>query len=699
MNNETINTAYQIFTKEIVNINPSLDKNNIIKAIKYIESISIENHIISIETAKLLAYLEYDQDTIITAILLQIPKNKIQEISDIFGNRISLLLEKYFLMGNIDSISNKNSAQKLHMANVRQMILGMINDPRIISIKLAERYCALGYLQNTKQDTYEASQVVMDVYAPLANRLGIGSLKWRLEDIAFKNINPEHYYAIHNEIESSSEKREAIIDKLIAEIKSEIEKSQIKKFKITGRAKHIYSIYKKMQKKNLSLHNIFDAIAIRIYVQTIDECYETLSILQSCWNTINSEYDDYIAKPKSNGYQSIHLTLLEQKQAFEVQIRTLSMHEHAEFGVAAHWMYKTEQKLHSANENSIKKLRSILEWKNIFQEKYLSKHNIDTNKIYVFSPSGDAYALSKDSTPIDFAYSIHTDIGHMCAGAKVNGKIVPLSYKLQNADQINILTNKQHKPSRDWLTYANKYVKTSKAKQRISQWFSQYDKSSLIEIGKEKLIKRIRSHPDIKESINNCLEKSIFSNLEDLYASIARGDTKISHLLENKEQNRFKRPSSAKTNNTQQALVCGLNNIKTSIAKCCNPKHGSEIVGYITHNNGINIHNAKCRNIKNKQGIQIEKIIQAKWDNSVVDKNIFYLEITTTKSISSLIKSILKLLSKERTTVTNIYSKTNIDTTTTNRFYISTDTPLHICKERIILFAGKNEESIFFMSN
>ena len=521
------------------------------------------------------------------------------------------------------------------------MFLAMAKDIRVVLIKLADRLHNMRTLKYLKRDRQLfISQETLDLYAPLANRLGIYSIKWELEDLAFRYLYPQEYFELVHGIDIKREERLKFIDKIMEEINVALKKENIEA-EITGRAKHLYSIYRKMQRDNKTLDQIYDLFALRILVNSVKDCYAALGVVHDLYNPMPGRFKDYIAVPKPNMYQSIHTTLLGPKGTpFEVQIRTWDMHRVAEFGIAAHWAYKEANKNTKSNvtvtEDKLAWIRESLEWQKDMQdpEEFMKtlKTELFEDEVYVFTPKGDIKVLPAGSTPIDFAYNIHAEIGHRMTGCKINNKMMPIVTKLNNGDIVEVITSDTSKgPSRDWL----KFVKSSSAKTKIQQWFKKAQRAENIEKGKdiiEKEIKKIgMSHSDLfkPDWIQIALDRYKFNSLEDMYASVGFGAISpvkiISRLLEeykkeHKEEDIERKIEELKKVKTETkpskagVVVKGIDNCLVKLSKCCNPVPGDNIIGYITKGRGVTIHRTDCSNINDLLSDE-NRIIDVYWYN------------------------------------------------------------------------------------
>ncbi len=474
------------------------------------------------------------------------------------------------------------------------------------------------------------AQETMDIYAPLANRLGIGQLKWELEDIAFHYTNPEAYKTIANYLSERRVDREQRIKETIKSLQDHLAKANIKA-KISGRAKHIYSIYLKVLRKHTDYKNIYDYSAVRILVPTLDDCYTALSVAHSLFEHIPEEFDDYINNPKPNGYRSIHTAVIgPDGKNLEIQIRTRDMHDEAEHGVAAHWIYKENKTQQSGYEAKITYLRQLLAWhKDVAQQNVNQDKNMDEvleDTVYVFTPAGEIIDLPVGATPLDFAYHIHSGLGHRCRGAKIKGHIVPLTYHLCTGDQVEIITTPHGTPSRDWLNKDFGYLKTSRARAKVSHWFKQQDINQYIESGKNALDRELMRAGIHHPNFEKIASRFNYKNDEALFAAIGHGNLRIAQIVHALQTE----PSPTDLNDkitlpySKHVLIdeakgsmeiAGIHDLLTRIAKCCKPIPGDKVIGYITQGRGVSIHRDDCNNIMHSRVLHDNRIIQVAWDN------------------------------------------------------------------------------------
>jgi len=579
-----------------------------------------------VAVARILSELRLDPATIAAGLLHDVVEDTILDIEDIkaeFGEEIANLVDGVTKLKKLDELEKKSSKEKESRAyeqaeSIRKMFLAMVDDVRVVLIKLADRLHnmrTLGSLPEEKRK--KIAQETLEIYAPLANRLGIWKMKWELEDLAFRYLEPEKYYEIARKLEQRRLDRERFINQAIEILRTHLAKAGIEA-EITGRPKHIYSIYQKMKRKNVDLDQIYDLYGIRIIVKEVKDCYAALGVVHSIWPPIPGEFDDYIATPKDNMYRSLHTAVVGPGgRPMEVQIRTEEMHRVAEYGIAAHWRYKEGTPRDVEFENKIAWLRQILEWR---REVTDAKEFVDSlksdffqDRVFVFTPKGDIIDLPAGSTPIDFAYHIHTELGHRCRGAKVNGKFVPLDYKLKNGDIVEIIAAKKGGPSRDWLNPDLEYVKTSRARQKIRLWFRKQAREESIAQGKALLDKELKKL-GIKLSYEEIAKEFKYESVEDFLAAIGYGDLNPQNIgakllqLESQEETLKVHPSEEKS---PGVTVLGVGDLLTHLAKCCNPVPGDEIIGYVTKGRGISIHRADCPNILQLK--ERERLIKVAW--------------------------------------------------------------------------------------
>ena len=581
-----------------------------------------------LNVAYILAEMHADRDTVCAGLLhdtLEDTHIKKEDIAHDFNQNIASLVDGVTKLSKM----NFSSKQDQNYANTRKIITGITEDVRIIIIKLADRLHNMRTLKYLTRDRQIANaNETMELYAPLANRLGMYSLKWELEDLAFKYLYPEEYRELVEGIDRKREERLQFIDMIMEQIKLSVKKQHIEA-EITGRAKHLYSIYRKMKRDNITLDQVYDLFALRVIVNSIKDCYAVLGIVHELYSPMPGRFKDYISVPKPNMYQSLHTTLIGPKGTpFEVQIRTWDMHRIAEYGIAAHWAYKEASFMGNkkanvkVEEDKLSWLRETLEWQKDMQDpdEFLNtlKTELFEDEVYVFTPKGKIIALPKGSTPIDFAYYIHAEIGNHMTGAKINSKMMPIVTQLKNGDIVEIITSDQSKgPSRDWL----KFIKSSTAKNKILAWYKKNDREENIVKGKDLIEKEIKkigmTHAEIAKSeyIQAALDRYKYSEVDEMYASVGFGaisagkivarmleEYRKDHQTENLEEklevlskDRAYKPKATKTG----IIVKGIDNCLVKLSKCCNPVPGDEIVGYITKGRGVSVHRKDCANVNN----------------------------------------------------------------------------------------------------
>lgn len=686
--------------------NPDADLKLLIKAYNYASSAhenqyrkSGEKYIIHpVEVAKILAELELDVDTIAAGLLHDVIEDTsatFEEIEREFNRDIAILTDGVTKLGKLEY----KSKEETQAENMRKMFLAMGKDIRVILIKLADRLHNMRTMKHmSPEKAIEKSLETIEIYAPIANRLGISKIKLEMEDLALRYLDPEGYYDLVDKIARKKAERDEYIQKVISEIREKLDDSSIEA-DITGRAKHFYSIYKKMKSQNKEFEEIFDLMAVRVLVESVKDCYASLGLVHTIWRPIPGRFKDYIAMPKPNMYQSLHTTVIgPDGEPLEIQIRTWDMHRTAEFGIAAHWKYK-EGKINqeaSDMESKLQWLRQMMEWQKEVSDpkEFMDSLKIDlfTSEVYVFTPKGEVIELPAGSIPLDFAYKVHSDVGNRCVGAKINGKIVPMNYKLQNGDLIEILTSaNSNGPSRDWLNM----VKSSHAKSKIRQWFKKERREENIQKGRELLEREVKrqgySQSEIlKHRYLSPIMKSLsIPNDEDFYAALGYGGITLSQVmpklkekydLDNKDKDKDLKDAKAKKTISEEVsqanipakkiksqdykgvYVKGIDNVLIRFAKCCNPLPGDEIVGYVTKGRGVSIHRADCDNIDINTENPSEKLVEVGWDQNYDSVKSFEVEILIQAyERRGLFVDVSKILADEKIQVNGINARTNRD--------------------------------------
>ncbi len=590
----------------------------------------------SLTVAMILDGVHMDHETLAAALLHDVVEDSDVTLDDIrsqFGDAVAGMVDGVTKMVLIQSYqglndSGKHEKEDLEQAeSLRKMLLAMVDDVRVVLIKLADRthnMRTLGALPERKQK--RIAQETLEIYAPLANRLGMWQIKWELEDLSFRYREPVLYKRIAKMLDERRIDRERYIQDFIDVLSSEVKKAGVKAT-ITGRPKHIYSIYRKMKKKNLDYHQIYDTRGVRVLVDSIPDCYTVLGIAHSLWKYIPGEFDDYIATPKGNNYQSIHTAVFgSEGKVVEVQVRTHQMHEDNELGVAAHWRYKEGAAQDSSFDEKIAWLRQLLEWKDEvsdaseFVEQF--KSEAFESRVYVFTPKGNVVDLVAGATPLDFAYHIHTEVGHRCRGAKVNGSIVPLTYVLNTGEQVEILTIKSGEPSRDWLNADLGYLKGTRARNKVQHWFNLLDHDRNVAAGRALLDKELNRLGLTDVNYEHTARELGYVKLEELCVAIGRNEAKLSRVIKAIQKQyeevgsdddliRPKKESQRASNSN--ITILGVGDLLTQLANCCKPVPGDAVMGYITKGRGVSIHRKDCSHILRYTNQAPERLVEVAW--------------------------------------------------------------------------------------
>jgi GTP diphosphokinase / guanosine-3',5'-bis(diphosphate) 3'-diphosphatase len=665
-----------------------------------------------VEVAGILVNLQMDPVTVAAGFLHDVVEDTsitLKDISNQFNEEVAMLVDGVTKLKKIKFKSKEEQQAENH----RKMFVAMAQDIRCILIKLADRLHNMRTLKHMpKEKQIQKANETLEIFAPLAHRLGISTIKWELEDVSLRYLNPQQYYRIVNLMQQKRAEREEYVQQVMDEMKSKLKEVQIT-VDISGRPKHIYSIYRKMAKQGKQFNEIYDLLAVRIIVQNIKDCYAALGIIHTCYKPMPGRFKDYIAMPKANMYQSLHTTVIGPKgDPLEVQIRTSDMHRVAEYGIAAHWAYKegaTKAPV-SSFENKLTWFREILEWQNdvVDAEEFMESLKVDlfSDMVFVFTPKGDVYELPSGSVPIDFAYRIHTEIGNRCIGAKVNGKMVTLDYRLKTGDIIEILTSKHsYGPSQDWL----KITQSSHAKNKIRQWFKREKREENVAKGKELVEKEIKNRGyDLKEiftteNLQYVAQKYNFAGEEDMYAAVgyngitaAQIATRLTDKVRRKKEqdpdnselmdairDSADKPE-VKRRTDSGIVVKGIDNMLIRLSKCCNPVPGDDIVGYITKGRGVSVHREDCVNVHNEDA-QV-RLLPVEWEGNLEQPKNYNVDIEINGfDRRGLLNEVLHAVAETKTNITAVSGKSDRNKMATISMSISIHNVSHLQKvvERI----------------
>ena len=639
-----------------------------------------------------LALLRVDSDTLVAGMLQFVPDyldGYKEELQTAFNPTVAHLVEGVARMGRIPTLGTRDNGgtadRSAQVEALRKMLLAMAEDIRVVIIALADRMQTMRYVAvNSIPERMEVAHETLDIFAPLANRLGLWQIKWEVEDLSFRILEPERYKKIARLLEDTRLIREHYIALVVDKLQRELQQTGIKA-EVTGRPKHIYSIHKKMKRKEVDFKEIHDARAVRILVNDVKDCYAALGVVHNLWVPIPKEFDDYIARPKGNDYRSLHTAVIgPEDKVVEVQIRTHEMHRHSEMGVAAHWRYKEGAKRDARYEEKIAWLRQILEWKNDIEDTgELAEHfkiALFQDSVYVLTPQGRVIALPKGSTPIDFAYHVHTDLGHHCRGAKVDDVMVPLDYPLQNAQRVEIISSKQGGPSRDWLNPALGYLKSHRARSKVRQWFSGQEREDSLAQGRALAEKELQRHGMTALGLDKLASKFKFTKLDAFLAAVARGDINSRQLgaVLNSETEAVATTGTTSAGSglltTRKSipqpnggiLIVGVDKLLTALAKCCKPAPPDPIIGFVTRGRGITIHRQGCASLSRLSEESAERLIAADWDSSKGASYPVDIEIEALDR-QGLLRDISNILSREKINVTATHTRSR-DVTAMMRF-------------------------------
>ncbi len=639
----------------------------------------------AMEMVEILAGLNMDAESLQAAVLiplLEAQQIQLEDIEESYSTGIYNLVNGVSKMDAIRSLQQPSGTRFAsgQIDNLRKMLLSMVDDIRAVVIKLAERVCNLRYVKDVDEETRVlTAKETASIYAPLANRLGIGQLKWELEDISFRYLHPNTYKRIAKLLDEKRLDREQYMTDFVASIQSKLDELNIKGT-VYGRPKHIYSIWKKMQKKHLDFEQLFDVRAMRIIVDQLQDCYGALGIVHTNWKHLPSEFDDYVATPKPNGYQSIHTVVLgPEGKPVEVQIRTQQMHDDAELGVAAHWRYKegSGSSRSGGFDEKINWLRKLLQWQEDVSgsDELVDeiRNEVFEDRIYVFTPNGDVIDLPNGSTPLDFAYYIHTNVGHCCIGAKVDGRIVPFTYKLNTGEQLEILTSKKPNPSRDWVNPSLGYLHSARARSKVQSFFKQLDKDKHIQSGKEILESELTKNHYKDVDLSIVFHRFKVNNLTELYAAIGNGHVKVMPVMNQIKFELDKLKPEAEIDpklvirqhtekqhvDNNGITVSGVGNLLTHMANCCKPVQGDTINGFITQGRGISVHRADCDQLLNSLKQSPERQVEVQWglDSSYQKYQVSIQVVTTDRQ--GVLRDVTTVIANEKINVIDMSSKSD----------------------------------------
>ena len=640
----------------------------------------------AIGTALIAASLRLDADTRIAALLFAVwdvlddPAEALESRFDADVSRLVRGLHKLTGLRVLTRMTTTATGPDIRaQAEVlRKMLLAMVEDIRVVLVRLASRTQTLRFYTDLPGDDarVDVARESLDIYAPLANRLGVWQIKWELEDLSFRFIEPETYKRIAKMLDERRAEREQFIEDAIERLKTELAAVGVKA-EITGRAKHIYSIYNKMRQKRLDFSQVYDIRALRVLVDDVKDCYTVLGFVHQIWQPIAKEFDDYITQPKGNNYQSLHTAVLAgDGRALEVQIRTHDMHKHAELGVAAHWRYKEGSQSGSDYDEKIALLRNLLSWRDEVTDsahwmEQFKRASLD-DTLYVLTPQGRVIDLSRGATPVDFAYRLHTDLGHRCRGAKVDGHLLPLNTPLENGQTVEIVTVKEGGPSRDWLDARQRYVATSRARNKIKQYFAQLDEEDLLARGRSFVTKEMQRDGNTQANIDGLADRLGFKNAEALYLAAGRGEVGPrsvqvalrdgnAPVAETPVEPNFVVNRSRSGDNSDKIMIVGVGKLMTSLSRCCKPAPPDAIEGFVTRGRGISIHRVDCHDFQSLALRHPERVIAAEWGDQAFDSKggLYPIDINVqAMDRQGLLRDISELLSREKLNVTAVNTLT-----------------------------------------
>ncbi|CAA0082216.1 GTP diphosphokinase [Zhongshania aliphaticivorans] len=658
------------------------EKSAAVASDSYTNDENFDSFYTALEMVEILADLQLDQDSLIAATLFRVVRENRFSITDLeaqFGKSVAKLVDGVLRMAAISKVNAELDAPVLGQSEaqsetIRKMLVALVDDVRVALIKLAERTSAIRAIKDKPDKRYRVAREVADIYAPLAHRLGIGHIKWELEDLSFRYLQPLAYKKIAKLLDEKRLDRQHYIEDAIDILDKALKADDIQA-DIAGRAKHIYSIWRKMQRKGIGFSQVYDIRALRVLVPDTKSCYAALGLVHGLWRNIPNEFDDYIANPKDNGYRSLHTAVIgPEGKVLEIQIRTSTMHEEAEFGVCSHWMYKgTDRSAKSTNsyDEKIAWLRQVLDWheesgsSSDVAEQFTSAQD----RVYVFTPDGHVVNLQNGATPLDFAYHIHTEVGNCCRGAKVNGRIVPLTYTLKTGERVEILTGKESEPRRDWLQSNLGYLKTSRARTKVQHWFRLQAKEDNIIAGRALLDKEFKRLALNSIDYKYLADQMNCASVDDMYASVGAGEISMSQLIraahniagrdDDSGQSILRlRPASTKSNDGSQIRISGVGNLMTYFARCCKPLPGEAIAGYITVGRGVSVHRQDCSKLLQLQSVEPQRIITVDWADAKIDTYPVDIELEAYDR-QGLLRDITQQLATEKVNVISLNTITD----------------------------------------
>ncbi|MFK8048266.1 MAG: GTP diphosphokinase [Halioglobus sp.] len=637
--------------------------------------------IAGLDMAQILADLHVGIDALVAGLLyrsVREDKLTLEQVRENFGDEAATLIQGVLRMAAISDFQYQSESPVLGQAsgqkdNIRKMLISLVDDVRVALIKLAERSCAIRAVKDDEQRRRGVAQEVFDVYAPLAHRLGIGHLKWELEDLSFRYIYTDAYRKIARLLDSKRLERDEFIARVQEELYRALRNAGLE-VEITGRSKHIYSIWRKMQRKGIGFSQVYDIRAVRILVPEVKDCYATLGMVHGLWRNIPNEFDDYIANPKENGYRSLHTAVIgPEGKVLEIQIRTHQMDDEAELGVCAHWRYKDadkESRMASTYEEKIAWLRQVLDWHEETgdADSVVEQFSFDVaqDRVYVFTPNGDVVNLAQGATPLDFAYHVHTEVGHRCRGAKVNGSIVPLTYALKTGEQVEVLTSAQGVPRRDWLQSSLGYLRTSRARAKVQHWFKAQAREDNVDAGRHLLEREFKRLALTSVDYQRIAKKLQQTTVDDMYAAVGSGDISSAAVLnvaqglvESRHGPQLKLAKSGSNSYRGQVQVHGVGNLLTYLAGCCKPLPGDGITGFITKGRGVSVHRNDCGRVMKLQEHSQDRIVAVEWGPKAPKDNFEVDVAIEAYDRQGLLRDITELFANARINVLSINTQTN----------------------------------------